>query len=136
MDTVRHIMTDEVFTVQADQRLSEVRRLLTEHPFHHVPVLDGDLLVGILSSHDLLRLSLTVYEDSTEMEDAWLDASATIRKAMTPEPEAIAPDAPIGRAADILGDGDFHALPVVDHAGRLLGLVTSTDLIRYLAARC
>jgi CBS domain-containing protein len=113
-----------------------VRRLLSRHPFHHVPVLDGELLVGILSSHDLLRLSLTVYEDSSEMEDAWLDASSTIRKAMTPEPEALYPEDPISRAASILGDGSFHALPVIDREGRLKGMVTSTDLIRYLANRC
>ena len=38
-------------------------------------------------------------------------------------------------AAELLGEGTFHSLPVVDDEGRLQGLVTSTDVIRYLLAQ-
>ncbi len=135
MDMVRHIMTEEVFTVQVDQKLSEVRRLLMSKPFHHVPVLRGEVLVGILSSQDIYRASLGIYEKDPELEEAYLDATHTIEQLMTREPEALYCEDSIMRAASILGDGVFHSLPVIDREGRLKGLITSTDLIRYLFER-
>ena len=44
------------------------------------------------------------------------------------------PDDSIQRAAELLGDGAFHALPVVDPQGSLVGILTSTDLVRLLHA--
>ena len=133
--TVSQIMTREVIAVQQDDPLSTVRSILRKYPIHHVPVLDGELLVGILSSADLYRLALDAYVQDSDTVAAHLDAAFSIAKVMSPEPVAVQPNASIRQAADILGDGAIHALPVVDAAGRLVGMLTSTDLIRYLAGQ-
>lgn len=135
LDTVHRIMTREVVSVQEDAPLSTVRQLLRDHPFHHVPVLRGELLVGILSAVDIARLALEGYVRDQATVDAHLDAAFSISQVMTPEPVALQAHDPILRAAEILGDGQFHALPVISPEGHLLGMVTSTDLIRYLATR-
>ena len=134
-DTVSHIMTREVVAVQQDAPLSAVRQILQRHAFHHVPVLKGELLVGILSAVDVARVALEGYLDDEGTIRAHLDASFSVARLMTPEPRALQPYDSVHTAAEILGDGQIHALPVVDRDGKLLGMVTSTDLIRYLATQ-
>lgn len=133
LEPISSIMTRDVIGVQQDASLSTVRQLLKQHAIHHVPVLNGDVLVGILSSIDLAMLALDAYIDDEETTSAHMDAAFTIQRVMSLEPIALHPGDPIQRAADILGDGEVHSLPIVDDAGCLVGIVTSTDLIRHLA---
>lgn len=135
LDTISQIMTRDVITVQQDAPLSTVRQILGSRPIHHVPVLNGQSLVGILSSADLARLALDAYVSDEDTVDSHLDAAFSIVKVMSPEPLALKPTDNIRRAAELLGDGDFHALPIIDDQGLLVGMVTSTDLIRYLAGQ-
>jgi CBS domain-containing protein len=54
----------------------------------------------------------------------------TVADAMTREPVTIAPDLPLGEAAALLERHDFNALPVVEGAGRLLGVLSKLDVLR------
>ena len=130
---VRSVMATDVVTVDVAEPLSAVRRLLDDHAFHHVPVLDGDRLVGILSAVDLARVSLDRWVEDGATRDAWLDRTA-IRDVMTALPQVLHPDDSLRQAAGVLGDGAFHALPVVDAQHHLVGILTSTDLVRLLFA--
>jgi CBS domain-containing protein len=49
-DPVARIMSVPVYSVRSSQPVSDVRRLIQEHGFHHVPVVDDGVLVGMLSS--------------------------------------------------------------------------------------
>ena len=132
---VRRIMTAEPVTVRLGQPLSRVRDLLRTHPFHHVPVVsERGGLVGVLSSLDLARVSLDAWVKDEATVDAELDAAFDLRGVMTHEPVTVGPDDSIRLAAERMGDGDFHSLPVVDREGRLVGILTSTDLLRHFAA--
>lgn len=135
LETINQIMTRDVIAVQQDAPLSTVRRILGTRPIHHVPVLNGEVLVGILSSADIARLALDAYVVDDDTVSSHLDAAFSILDVMTPEPLALTPSDAIRRAAEILGDGHFHSLPIVDEQGRLVGMVTSTDLIRYLVGQ-
>ena len=53
-EPVSHIMSSELLTVHGGQKVSEVYELLTENRIHHVPVVDGKKLVGLISSTDLM----------------------------------------------------------------------------------
>ncbi|MCB9766208.1 MAG: CBS domain-containing protein [Alphaproteobacteria bacterium] len=131
---VAHIMTREVVSVQVDQKLSDARRVLAEHPFHHVPVLRGRLLVGVLSPADILPLTLEAYIGDPATVAAHLDAAHTIEGVMTHEPLTVQPAEPLIRAAELLAEGAFHSLPVVDGKGELVGIITSTDILRVVVA--
>lgn len=130
-EKVRSIMQTEVHSVDVHSTMSEVYHLLETHPFHHLPVVEGQRLVGILSSMDLARLSFDRWVDDRATRDAWLD-EWPIRNVMTALPDVLRPDDPIRTAAERLGDGAYHALPVVDHEHHLVGIVTTTDLVRLL----
>lgn len=130
-DPISKITTTELQTVHLGQKLSEVRRMLAENPYHHVPVVSGKKLVGLLSATDMVQLSLAIYGVDERAVDAMLDSQHTIESVMTTDLTTISAKDTVRSAATVLGEGKFHSLPVVDGED-LVGLVTSTDVIRYL----
>lgn len=129
---IRKIMTADVETVHTGQKLSDVRKMLSEKPYHHVPVVSGKKLIGIISATDMMRLSFEQYGANQHMTDVILDQQFSIEKVMSEEITSIKDKSTIRDAVTILSEGTFHSLPVVNDDGELEGLVTSTDLLRYL----
>lgn len=134
-EPVSQIMSTILVTVHLNNKLSDVHALLRKHKIHHVPVVNGTQFVGLLTASDLLRLSWgDPYSHDPREIDTLLDTQQ-IREAMQEDVKTILPTATIREAAQALADGSFHCLPVVEADGELVGLVTSTDLIRYLIAQ-
>jgi CBS domain-containing membrane protein len=129
---VSDIMTRDVKTVGCDEQLSEVRRVLTAGGFHHLPVVEGDDLVGILSSRDLIRVYQAATAKPEAGADELLDETATIRDTMQTEILTMRPDDTIERAIDLLGPGDVHSVVVLDRQDRLVGIVTNLDVLNWL----
>ena len=94
----------------------------------------SDELIGVISWSDILRLSFADALGSDDRAvDATLDHSFTLEQVMSADPITISSHhGTVREAAEILAKGKFHALPVVD-GKNLVGLVTSSDLLRYLA---
>ena len=133
-EPVRAVMTTEVLSVELSASVSQVRELLRTHAFHHVPVVKEGILVGILSTTDLARVSLEAWGVDSDTTDVELDATFSIERIMSHDVVSVQVDEPVVRAVELLADGGFHALPVVDAQRRLVGIVTSTDLLRLLYA--
>lgn len=129
---LKSIMTREVATVNVSQKLSDVRKLIAELKIHHVPVVSGPLLVGLISATDLVRVSFSAYGADQRAVDAMLDHEFSIEGVMVRELVTLKESSTIREATEFLSSGAFHSVPVVDDDGNLAGLVTSTDLIRYL----
>ncbi len=131
-EPVSIIMSTDVKTVQIGQGLSEVRLRLNDHSIHHVPVLQGDRLVGIVSALDMMKLSFDAHDADGGSNTHPLDQHFHICDAMQSDVVCIDPRESIRHAAEILSEGLFHCLPVVQGDRQLVGIVTSTDLIQYL----
>ena len=129
---VADLMTRNPVRVEVDAAPSEVRDLLARHAFHHLPVVRGGVLVGIVSATDLARVSLAAWVDDAATEAATIDATFSLADIMTWEPDFVRVHDPIKLAADRLSSGEYHALPVMDDADRLVGIVTSTDILRWV----
>ena len=106
---------------------------MVESGVHHLPVVSGDTLKGIISWSDLLRISFgDAFGADERAVDATLDHTFTLEQVMSSDPVTVTPQTTVHEAAEILCKGDFHCLPVVeDH--KLVGMVTSSDLLKYLA---
>ena len=132
-EPVSKIMSTHLVTVHHGDPVSKVRQLIREHGVHHVPVVSGQTLVGIISYSDVLRVSFgDAFKADERAVDATLDHTMKLEDLMQKEPTVVREDSPIREAAKILAQGNFHALPVVSDNKKLVGMVTSTDLIRYL----
>lgn len=129
-EPVSKIMSKQLVTVNVNQTLEEVDQILETRNIRHVPVTSGDELVGMLSKTDLLRVS---FVDDYEAGDVTTQVYDTlsIAQVMTKNIQFIEPSTTIREAAEILVDKEFHALPVVQE-GALVGIVTTTDLVKYL----
>lgn len=120
-ESVHTIMTRKLITVEASTLLSAVRGLFMQHRIHHLPVVESGRLIGILTTYDL-------WKNEIAPEDY---GNTRVDEIMTRAVVKIGPKDKIGTAAELFLDNRFHALPVVDRHGILLGIVTSFDILLY-----
>jgi len=126
-------MQSRVVRVSADERLSTVEDIMTLGGVRHMPVVRGGELVGVVSERDLLRASLSSLSGfASEQRRAFLQA-VEIRRVMSSPAITVGPDEPVAVAARILAENKIGCLPVVDANGKLVGLVTETDVLRCFA---
>ena len=135
-EPIKSVMTSHPTYVQRSQPISQVYDLLDGAPFHHGPVLDGERPVGMVSASDILRLVYDIDGSDDRMLRTMLDHQFTIDDAMTEELRTVSSSASVFDAAAMLSDGSLHSVLVVDDSGKLVGIVTSTDLVRYLRDNC
>lgn len=134
-ESVTHIMSADVVSVGTNTAVSEAKNLMAARGVHHLPVTENGNIIGILSAADFLRVSFGDYGNQDERGlDAMLDHTYKIADLMNANPVTIEAAKTIRDAAFVLSQDDFHSLPVVE-GERLVGIVTSTDLIKYLLAQ-
>ena len=130
-EPIATVMTPNVVTIEIREPLEKAHTLMQQHHIRHLPVVKKGKLVGILSLTDLMRLSFSDNFGETESEaDLAVFRMLGIRHVMKAHPETITPAHTIRQAAEILANREFHALPVVE-GDAVVGMVTTTDLIRY-----
>ncbi|RRQ47937.1 CBS domain-containing protein [Maribacter algicola] len=125
-------MTKKIITLNSNDQLETAERLFKENHIRHIPVVEGDRIIGMLSLTDLLRISFAdgAYEEDADVETIVYNMF-TISQVMAKNLKSISSDTTIKEVAEILAHNEFHALPVVD-GEKLVGIVTTTDLIKYL----
>ncbi len=129
---VAEIMTQDLVTLTINDDLVTAEELFKKHRIRHIPVVNGNAVVGILSYTDLLRISFADAVDETEESvDTMVYNMFTISQVMARDVISVCSQTTIKEVAQFLSTKEFHALPVVDN-GKLVGIVTTTDLINYL----
>jgi len=128
------LMSSRLVTIGPDDSVAEVRRLFDEHGFHHILVVESHRLVGIVSDRDLLRnLSPFINKLAERPQDLAL-LNRRVHQIMGRRPITVHPDATIDEAACFMQMHHVSCLPILDAAGRPVGIVTRTDLLRGLAS--
>lgn len=132
---VTTIMTKNVIKLNITDDLTKAEMLFKKHHIRHIPVVNGNRIVGMLSLTDLLRISFAdaVDEDAQEV-DVTVYNMFTVEQVMARNLVKVSPETSIREVAEILATKEFHALPVVMDE-LLVGIVTTTDLIKYLLAQ-
>jgi CBS domain-containing protein len=127
---VSEVMQREVVTLRAEDRLDLADDIMRLGRVRHMPVLDGERLVGVVSNRDLLAASLTKVLDFEPTHRRAFMRAVEVREVMSKEVVSVAPETPVGDAARIMIERQIGCLPVVKQEGMLLGLLTETDLLR------
>ena len=131
-ELVSKIMSTNLITVNHTNNLVEAEKMFSENSIRHIPVVSGDDIIGILSLTDLLRVSFVDAYGSDERDvDTAVYNMLSIEQVMVKNPISISSSQTIKEVAEILAKNEFHALPVVD-TDKLVGIVTTTDLLNYL----
>lgn len=126
------VMTRDPATVHPTQRLSVVRHGMLASGGHHVPVVEEGRFIGMITAADLLRvMPPDGFARDPDALDRALDR-VSVRHAMQEDIVSLPARASVRDAAAAFARGGFHGLPVVDDHGTLVGIVTTSDLVRAL----
>jgi acetoin utilization protein AcuB len=127
--TVTELMTPSPITIGPNTPVLEARQLMIQKRIRHLLVAEAGKLLGIVTDRDI-RLNLPSPATSLSVwEVNYLLARMTVESAMTTSVVVISPRHDAKEAASLMLDHKIGALPVVD-GGRLVGIITETDLLR------
>jgi CBS domain-containing protein len=126
---VRDVMTKEVQTTAPSTHVSEVAHQMSEQSSHRIVILDSlQRVIGVVSQRDILRHYLAAAEAGHPLDVAM---SADIQSLISRDkPVTVLPDLPLIKAASVLAANKIGCLPVVGLKRELIGILTTTDLMR------
>ena len=129
---VSTIMTKNVVKLNISDDLTKAEMLFKKHKIRHIPVVSSNKILGMLSYTDLLRISFAdAIDDDEDIVDTTVYNMFSVEQVMAKKLVSISPETTIKEAAEILAKKEFHALPVCE-GNLLVGIITTTDLIKYL----
>lgn len=142
----KDIMTKEVFSVNENDTVDTVIKLLLEKEISGAPVVDSEnRLVGVISEGDLIYKSKTFHfplyysifdsyiflEKPSIIEDQLEKMTGyKVKDVMTKDVISVNEDATINKMATIMTEKDINRIPVVDNENKLVGIVARRDIIR------
>ena len=132
---VKEIMAREMKSVSPDTVLPEAHQVMTKNNIRRLPVVDGDKLMGIVTLSDIQQASPSDATSLSVWELNYLLAKLTIKEIMTTSVVTIGEDDQVNKAANLMLENKFGGIPVVNSAGRLVGMVTESDIFRLVAER-
>lgn len=125
--TVADLMSQPVLTVEVAESLWDAWQLLFVSGLRHLVVLDGDgTCLGVLSDR-------TILAEVPATSDHLATRQVRDVLAMVP-PVSVEPSTSPRAAAAVMVGSSVEAVPVLDHDGRLVGIVTESDIVRWLVA--
>ncbi len=149
MQLVSDIMTTRVVTVNKDTAITEATRLLMEHHFNGLPVVDEDNhLQGIICQSDIIAQQkkfpmptfftlfdgIIPFTSTSHLEkEIQKISAATVGQAMTPDPVTATPDTNLEEIAELMVTKNYHTIPVTKEK-KLVGIVGKEDILKTLTS--
>ncbi len=120
--TVQELMTTELVTLEADEDIDLAERLMLLGRFRHLPIVDGNRLVGVVTHRDILRVAGRLGRSEKERIVA--------RDIMTEEVYTVTPDTPVVEVARQMFSRKLGCVPIVDGENhKLVGITTEADFV-------
>jgi acetoin utilization protein AcuB len=124
--TIQSVMTSFPYVIDVEASLAEARRMMVEYSVRHLPVKEGDRLVGLLTDRDL-KLVLGPYSDVPKHE-----GGPRVREACLFDVYTVEMGTPLRTVAEEMARRHIGSA-LVTKKGRLAGIFTATDACRCLA---
>lgn len=128
---VSRFMQTNVITIPSDTFITDAQRIMQENNVRRLPVVDKGKLAGIITRTRLRDAAPSVATSLNTWELHYLLSKITVRDVMERNVLTTGPDVAIEEAAAIMAENRIGAMPVMDD-GRLVGIITATDLFRLL----
>jgi acetoin utilization protein AcuB len=117
---IKDLMTLNPVSLSPDENINGAFQTLLKHHFRQAPVVENGKLIGIVTDRDLRMAIVQTYVES----------SLNVRDVMRFDPVTISDDAEVEKAARIICEKKFNALPVVSSTGDLVGIITTSDILK------
>lgn len=128
---VREIMSTDVEVLDRNDTLLTVEERMTTKKLRHLPVVEQGDIVGLISQRDLFKAAMSSTMGYGEKAQKAFLQSVRVKEIMVYPVTTVTPETPVAEAADMIIQRGLGCLPVVEQ-GKLVGMVTKTDLLRYL----
>ena len=128
---VTEIMMGSPVTLGPEDTLDLANDVISLGRIRHIPVVDAGRLVGLLSERDLMGAAASHVFGLKQKSKSALLKSVLIRDVMKKRVVTVAPETLIKNAAHLMADKKIGCVPVVSD-GAIVGLVTTTDILRYV----
>lgn len=128
---VGNYMTPEPLTVDEDESMGDALVVMRRQQIRHLPVVNGNTLVGIVTDRDLRRASPSLLSGIAEEKYKEILESTPISRIMTREPFTVRLDTNLKDAVRLMVDKKISSLPVVN-GSELVGIFTEVDALRVL----
>ncbi len=122
-------MTSNVITGGKNNSFTELLDFFTTHKIQHLPIADDNKLIGILTVNDMLRFLAAKISEGRAFNNVVLNDVFRVEDVMTPNPVCVSSSASQKDVLEILSEGKFQAVPVVDE-DELVGIITNKDIAR------
>ena len=130
---VKNWMTTDVVSVGPDTSLLKVGKLMKDHHIRRIPVVDEQgQVIGIISDRDVRDASPSKATTLDMYEMHYLLAELKAKNIMTAKPITVKPTDTVEQAALVMLDNKVGGLPVVDAAGKLVGIISDHDVFKAL----
>jgi CBS domain-containing protein len=128
---VREIMMGSPVTLQSDDTLDLANDVISLGRIRHIPIVEDGKLVGLLSARDLMGAAASQIFGLKQKTKSALLKTVLIKEIMKKRLITVEPETDIKEAAHLMADHKVGCLPVLKE-GSLVGLVTTTDVLRYV----
>lgn len=128
---VEDVMNTNVVTVTEDTLVNDAKKIMDAHRIRRLPVMKKDKLVGLITRHMLLEAAPSPATSLNIWEMHYLLSKMTVKEIMVKNPFTISPDMPIETALQLGQEKGYGAFPVMED-GRLVGMVTESDIVRMM----
>lgn len=129
--SITAIMKRDPLSIESETSLLDVQTLMQERGVHHLLVVDGEELRGVISDRDVLRAVSPFLNTYTEQSRDVATLACPARDFMTAEPVTVHRDVALEDAADLMLEHDISSLPVLDDDGHICGILTTHDILRH-----
>ena len=127
----KDLMTKNPITVDSETLVLDAQRIMKENNIRRLPIVDKGKLVGIITQHDLLEAAPSPATSLSIHELNYLLSKMKVKEIMKKNPVTLTPDTPFEEALRIGQEKKIGSFPVVDD-GKLVGIATESDIIRFL----
>jgi CBS domain-containing protein len=134
-EPISSIMTKELVTLTLEDTLYSAEKRMKKNHIRHMPVVQDDKLIGLISLSDLQRVSFIDAYGKEGTEDTPIYNMLDIKDLMIKNPLTASPQTTILEVSKLLASKEFHSLPVVEK-DKLVGIITTTDLLHYFIELC
>jgi acetoin utilization protein AcuB len=127
---VKDWMSKDPITINDDTSMMKAIHLMKQNRFRRLPVLHEGRLVGIVSDRDLKEASPSKATTLDVHELYYLLAELHVKDIMTRDPVTVSPESTVEHAAQLMLENTISGLPVVDDQGKVVGILTQSDVFR------
>ena len=127
---IKDWMTRDPITINEDTSMIKAIHIMKEKRFRRLPVVRAGKLVGLVTDRDLKEASPSKATTLDVHELYYLLAELQVKEIMTRNPVSVTDNDTVEHAAQVMLEHTISGMPVVDAGGKLVGIITQSDVFR------